>query len=178
MAGVEGRVFAKDEQFAPNCLTNIDPGTTASTRIGNMVAPKFLTVKGVVCAATLADVGDAETTDKLEAGSATKVTTRFVRTSVRIMIVRDKSMNEKGYVSYEDVFEPPMQTSMGGAGPESNPFLWNRKLNTLGRYEILKSGEFTLDQTDPQKSFTWLVPCGGIPIRFNGNVTARASWVS
>lgn len=153
--------------MAPNCLSNIDSGTTASTRIGNMVQPKYITLKCVLNAAATNNAEDPETLGKFEDVTGTpSAIARFMRTSVKIMIIRDKSMNEKGFVSFSDVFEEPTQT----AGPTAvnNPFLWNRKLNTIGRYEILKQVEYQLDADDPQKSFTWVVPLKGIPIRFNG----------
>ena len=76
------------------------------------------------------------------------------------------------------MFGPPTSTTANqSAMAATNPFLWNRKLDTIGRYEILKQEEFTLDQDDPQQSFSWTVPLKGIRIRFNGasNLT-RAQW--
>ena len=93
---------------------------------------------------------------------------RFVRTSIKVFVVRDKSMNEKGYVTYNDVFESPY-----GVGSSLNPFLWQRKVDSIGRYEILKEYELELDQDDPQASFSYTIPLMGKPIRFNG---AASTW--
>ena len=168
----------KIETMTPNCLTNIDSGTTASTRIGNAVEPKYITIKGVCTAASTADPEDPETIDKLEGATTDTVISRFMRTTVRVMVIRDKSMNEKGYVEYSDVFGPPTSTTANqSAMAATNPFLWNRKLDTIGRYEILKQEEWTLDQNDPQQSFSWTVPLKGIRIRFNGaSSMIKAVW--
>ena len=168
------RIMGKESVYAPNCLTNIDNGTTAATRIGNVISPKFLTLKGVVRAALTGSVEDPETTAKLSAEEVPVSIARYCRTSVKIMVVRDKSMNEKGFVEYSDLFGPPTSVSAGmDAIAAVNPFVWNRKLDTLGRYEVLRTLEMTLDQDDPQKSFTVLVPCMGIPIRYNGSASKQ-----
>lgn len=168
----------KEESYGPNCLTNVDNGTTAFNRIGNVISPKFLTLKGVITAAQTKNAGDPETFEReLDGVTNSVLVPRYCRTSVKIMIVRDKSMNEKGFVEYSDLFAPPTSVTAGMmTQAASNPFVWNRKLDTLGRYEILRTMEFTLDQTDPQKSFTLLVPCMGIPIRFNGSAAKMLDW--
>lgn len=153
------------EAYSPNCLTNVDSGTTAKTRIGNMIQPRYLTLKGVIGAATTTDPLDPETLAKTEVGDALKFIERYVRTSVKVFVIRDKSMNEKGFIEYSDVFESP--TGEGGSGINA-PFLWNRKIDTMSRYEILREQEYQLDADDPQKSFTWVVPLKGVAIRFNG----------
>jgi len=157
------------QNYAPNCLTNIASGTTAYNRIGNLVQPRFITIKGVLNAASTNNPGDGETTFRSETGSnPVTMVSRYMRTSVRIIVLRDKSMNEKGYVEYNDVFERP---SADGA---ENPYLWNRKIDTIGRYQILKTMEYDLDQDDPQKTFTYTIPLNGVAIRFNGAATAKA----
>lgn len=157
------------QTYAPNCLTNIESGTTAYNRIGNLVQPRFITIKGVLSAASTNNPSDAETTFRDETGSdPVTMVGRYMRTSVRIIVLRDKSMNEKGFVEFNDVFERP---SLAGA---ENPFLWNRKIDTIGRYQILKTMEYDLDQDDPQKTFTWTIPLNGVAIRFNGAATSKA----
>jgi len=160
---IEGYV-AQDE-YSPNCLTNIGSGTTASTRIGNMVQPRYITVKGVINAGMTNNPRDGETTWRAESGKEPiTMVNRYMRTSVRLIILRDKSMNEKGFVEYSDVFEQP------GADAGPNPYLWNRKIDTIGRYQILKTMEYDLDQDDPQRTFSYNIPLNGIAIRFNGSV--------
>nr|QJI53590.1 MAG: capsid protein [Cressdnaviricota sp.] len=157
------------QTYAPNCLTNIESGTTAYNRIGNLVQPRFITIKGVLNAACTNNPGDGETTFRSETGSnPVAMVSRYMRTSVRIIVLRDKSMNEKGYVEYNDVFERP---SVEGA---ENPYLWNRKIDSIGRYQILKTMEYDLDQDDPQKTFTYTIPLNGVAIRFNGAATSKA----
>lgn len=155
-------------QMVPNCLTNVPNGNTAISRIGNVIQPKFITLKCVMNAAMTTEVRDGETTAKAEGGTVDQIIARYMRTSIKVMIIRDKSMNEKGFVTFSDVFDVPTEAG-GGQLAGQNPYLWNRKIDTLGRYEILKSSEFQLDQDDPQKSFTWNIPLKGIPIRFNGS---------
>jgi len=169
MSGNMVTVHANDTTMMPNCLTNVDTGTTAKTRIGNLIEPRYITIKGVLSAAKTLNPKDEETTFKDEPGSDPMLfLLRFVRTSIKVFIVRDKSMNEKGYVTYNDVFELPFN-----AGSSLNPFLWHRKVDSIGRYEILKEYELELDQDDPQASFSYTIPLMGKPIRFNG---AASTW--
>lgn len=164
MGGNLVNVHADDVTMMPNCLTNVDTGTTAKTRIGNLIAPRYITIKGVLSAAKTLNPKDEETTFKDEPGSdPMTLLLRFVRTSIKVFVVRDKSMNEKGYVTYNDVFESPF-----GPGSALNPFLWQRKVDAIGRYEIVKEYEFELDQDDPQASFSYNIPLMGKTIRYNG----------
>jgi len=166
-------IRGKGVMYVPNCLTNINSGTTAMTRIGNMVQPRFITLKGVVCAGATNDLTDPETIEKMEPEAIVPTAVgRFVRTSVKIFIVRDKHMNEKGFVEFEDVFQKPI--GVAGTDSANNKFLWNRKIDTLARYQMLKEVEYQLDADDPQKSFTWSIPLKGVAIRYNGAVTVKA----
>lgn len=163
-------ILSRKVEFMPNCLTNVESGTTALTRIGNLIQPRFLTIKGVVNAAQTNDLTDGETIrpEYVDNMDTVVAIARFIRTSVKVFVIRDKSMNEKGYVEFTDVFQRP--TSVPGDGADNNPFLWNRKVDTMGRYQIIKEVEFQLDADDPQKSFTWSIPMGGVAIRYNGSV--------
>lgn len=163
--------------YTPNCLTNVASGNTAMTRIGNMIQPRFITLKGVVTGAQTTDPKDAETLGKDEPGAnPVTIVPRFLRTSVKIFLIRDKSMNEKGFVEFSDVFQAV--TGDGGYNGTPNPFLWNRKVDTISRYEILKEMEYQLDADDPQKSFTWVVPLKGVAIRYNGSATVQSTGIS
>nr|QJI53593.1 MAG: capsid protein [Cressdnaviricota sp.] len=161
--GSTTEVKAPRDIAVANCLSNISTGTTANTRIGNLIEPRYITVKGVVTAGVTTQESDPETTDKVDPDGTT-VSPRYCRTSMKVMIVRDKSMNEQGFVDFTDMFETPS----GGIGTNTNAYLWNRKIDTIGRYEILKQVEFNLDQDDPQKCFTWTIGLGGKQIRYNG----------
>ena len=166
--GQGGNIIVNDTVNVPNCLTNIDSGTTAKTRIGNMIAPRFITIKGVLSAARTVAPTDAETIAKTEPGTDEGVfIPRFMRTSIKLFVIRDRSMNEKGYVTYNDVFESSL--GEGGFNSDTNPFLWNRKVDTIGRYEIVKEYGFELDQDDPQQAFSYTIPLLGKNIRYNGN---------
>lgn len=169
--GVSTLIKAPRDIAVPNCLSNIDTGTSANTRIGNLIEPRYITVKGVVTAAVTNFMDDPETTDKTEDGSSgvTVAVQRYCRTSMRVMIIRDKSMNEQGFVDFSDMFGPPS----AGVGTDTNAYLWNRKIDTIGRYEILKQVEFNLDQDDPQKTFNWTIGLNGRQIRYNGASTNR-----
>lgn len=159
--------------YAPNCLTNVSSGTTAKTRIGNLVQPRFITVKGVLEAAKCNLPTDAETTINQEGVDPNATAqTRYIRTSIKVFIIRDKNMNEKGFVRYEDVFEPANQ----GLSTEAtkNPFLWNRRVDVIGRYDIIKTMTIELDQDDPQRSFTEVIGLRGKAIRYNGSAAPTA----
>lgn len=179
-SGVESnmQVLANDKTMTPNCLTNVTSGTSAKTRIGNLIAPRYITIKGVLNAARTNSPKDPETTFKDDPGSdPMTIIQRFLRTSIKMFVVRDKNMNEKGYVTYQDVFEAPDQASGGGLGGNaaSNPFLWNRKVDGISRYEIIKEYKFELDQDDPQVSFSYTIPLSGKSIRYNGAVKEQYS---
>lgn len=143
-----GYVHANTYGMTPNCLTNIGSGTSAGTRIGNRVEPKYITIKGVATAALTTSTTDPETLDKLEGGTTDTLIERYCRTTMRILIIRDKSMNEKGYVEFNDVFTPALNgvNAMDNVS-KLNPYLWNRKVDTIGRYEILKESEFTMNRS-------------------------------
>ena len=135
-----------------------------------MIQPGFITIRGVLEASKTNVVSDAETTINQEAlGESAAAQARYIRTSVRVYIVRDKHMNEKGYVRYDDVFEPPDSSATSSpAAAGLNPFLWNRKIDVINRYDIIKVLSFELDGDDPQKAFTTIVALKGKAIRFNG----------
>lgn len=165
----QGLIHAPQTVSLANCLTNVESGTTASTRIGNVVEPRFITVKGVMTASTTTSIKDPETTYNTEAGSGEQtVIERYCRTSIRLMVIRDKSMNEQGFVNFTDMFTPPITEDIN-----TSEFMWNRNINTMGRYEILKQAEWTLDQDDPQKCFNWTIGLGGKQIRYNGGTSSR-----
>lgn len=170
-AGRVADIRAPRDVAVPNCLTNIETGTSANTRIGNLIEPRYITVKGVVTAAVTTFMDDPETTSKTEdGGSGVAVAVqRYCRTSMRVMIIRDKSMNEQGFVDFSDIFGPPS----AGVGTDTNAYLWNRKIDTIGRYEILKQVEFNLDHDDPQKTFNWTIGLNSRQIRYNGASTSR-----
>lgn len=162
-------------QLRTNCITGIGSGTTATTRIGNIISPKYLTISGtIVAASTTPKIGgqyhqDGETVATWNENEDSDVTIkwvkRFVRTTIRVLVIRDKFMNEKGYVEWEDVFS--------GTDANEPKYLWNRNINTIGRYEILKDKTINLDQDDPQKPIKMLIPLKGKWIRYNGAVTPQ-----
>ncbi|AXH74829.1 MAG: putative capsid protein [Cressdnaviricota sp.] len=171
--------------MVPNCLTNISSGTTAKSRIGNMVTGRYITLRGVLTAAMTIASEDPETTFKegIVIGPPVQPIMRFMRTSIRVLLVRDKNMNEKGYVSYNDMFETPDDVNGTGSIAANNPFLWPRKVDTMNRYQVIEEWEYDLDQDDPQCSFTHVVNLGGNPIRFNGAAGANyiqqsSEWLS
>lgn len=159
----------------PNCLTNVESGTTAKTRIGNIIQPRYLRMQCVLGGAKTNHPKDPETTWKDEPGTGPdpEAIERYARTSIKLYVVRDKNMNEKGYVEYDDMFERPDHINAQNGGSVS-PFLWNRKVDTMGRYEVLKEKEFTLDADDPQRSFTFVIPLKGVNIKYNGSVSPQA----
>jgi len=155
----------------PNCLTNISSGTTSTTRIGNLVEPAWIRCKGLISACMYKGRTDPETIDAYDSESTTTPKAsknRFVRTSVKIFIIRDKNMNEKGYVNYSDIFEAPVGDSAIGGAATAEPLLWNRKVDTLDRYDVIKEVTMELDADDPQQQFDYLISLKGNPIKFNG----------
>lgn len=166
----------------PNCLTNIESGTTSMTRVGSMVDPEWIRLKGVIAASTIlmTDGTDPETTFNNGAKAVPSAadadyepTYRYMRTAIKLMIVRDKHMNEKGYVEYTDLFEPPIGNGTTWGSADNQPYLWNRKVDTLDRYEVLREITYNLDQDDPQCQFDEIISLKGYPIRFNGATTTQ-----
>ena len=47
-SGGTREAWLMEEVFAPNCLTNIGSGNTANTRVGNLIQPRFITIRGVL----------------------------------------------------------------------------------------------------------------------------------
>ncbi|AXH74585.1 MAG: putative capsid protein [Cressdnaviricota sp.] len=165
--GVTG--YLQEKRYVPNCLTNVFSGTSAKTRIGNVITPRYITLRGVINAALTNGPLDPETLGKTEPGSSPEtLIQRYLRTSVKLILVRDKNMNEKGYVSYADLFEMPDDNNGLNGFAGQNPFVWPRKIDTIGRYQVIRTWEYELDADDPQQSFTHVVNIGGMPIRYNG----------
>lgn len=181
--GLEGHLQAIT--MTPNCITNIDSGLTSMTRIGNLVDPQWIRLKGIVAASTTTQPtgSDPEITFNNAAKGDTTTeaadylpTHRYCRTALKIFIIRDKHMNEKGFVDYRDVFMEPSGNDGGWGLAASQPYLWNRKIDTLDRYQVLKEITFNLDQDDPQGQFDELISLKGYPIKYNG--AAGINWTT
>ena len=88
MSGGIREAWLVEEVFAPNCLTNVGSGNTANTRVGNLIQPRFITIRGVLEASKTNVVSDAETTLNQEAlGETAAAQARYIRTSIRVYIV-------------------------------------------------------------------------------------------
>lgn len=168
--GVSPSTFGALPQWdtVSNCLSVLGKGASADQRIGNKVSPRYITVQGIVTAAGYRILPGAHNQDGETSGMQNINTftmgdnvARFVRTALKIVIVRDKDMNKNGFVEYEDVFK------LNNEVPRT---CWVRNLDNISRFEILKEVTFNLDQDDPQKSFRFVIPLKGKVVSYSGKV--------
>lgn len=159
-------------QVRSNCVSRIEVGPSVTERIGNKINPRYLVLNGIVTAASLqvlAGAGrfqDGETSDMRNVNTPTdgNNTPRFCRTAIKIVVVRDKNKNPDGFVQWEDVYKENIDMPR---------MTWNRNLNNISRFEILKEMVINLDSDDPQKSFRCVVPLKGKVITYSEQVVPK-----
>ena len=151
-------------------LKTVDQGTTASTRIGNRITPKYIKGAITLTAAKLADPstgttnGDMKGESVATAGNATTVW-EFLRTTFRVVIVMDLQVNSvDSHISWNDVFE----SGVGAVG-ETGGVHSELKIANMGRFRILSDKMLTLDAKRPQETLRFMVNGSSIgPVRYNG----------
>lgn len=144
-----------------NMLTGIASGAGVLQRIGNKVTPKYL--KGTVT--LIANAVDNTTVTAgtgEQIGNSTGARATFVRTTYRIVFVKDKQMNGSNTaVRWNDVFEPA--TSNGGPSSELS-------IQNMGRFQILYDRMIEMDGDDPQKIVPFMISGGKIgEVRFGSS---------
>lgn len=152
-----GQISAMYADVRSNSLTNVKTGTDETNRIGQRVKVRKIDLKGIVVAGVKEWEGGYPNMNiwkgmgedgEMKVGFHDKSTgwpwKRFVRTRVRVVVVRDKSWNDKGWVSWGDVFEKK----------ENSTILdWMTRIDRMNRYEILHDEVFEVDADDPQMCF-------------------------
>ena len=170
---VSGRVL-------PLLLSHITQGAGATQRVGNRIMMRNVRFSAILSAAQL--VGGLYLNDELSGsttnvgtvtessglgsnyGSAAVVPQKFIRTTFRIVFVRDRMVSLNGSVpsapvspGIDDIFD-------FGGGLYTTA---NLSLASLGRYQVLYDRKFTCDSDDPQRSLTLNVSLNA-PCHFGG----------
>lgn len=153
-------------------VTDIPGGSGVSQRIGNRVQIKSLRFSGILTACRFSGAllninqyrGVTDDNGVMgEQSAAVNATggfpdagTKFVRTSFRLMIVRDSGVSTS-------LGSPPapLMAALQDVITPSGGWSWNTgflNLSTLGRYEMLTDRTIICDGDDPQKQIVFTVP--------------------
>lgn len=151
-------------------LKTVDQGTTASTRIGNKINPKYIKGAITLTAAKLANPSTGTTNGDMNGesvatpGNAT-TTWEFLRTTFRVVIVMDLQVNSVDtHINWNDVFE-----NGTGAVGETGGVHSELKIANMGRFRILSDKMTTLDAKRPQDTMRFMVNGSSIgSVRYNG----------
>lgn len=153
-------------------ITDIPGGSGVSQRIGNRVHVKSVRFSGVLTACRFSGaqltqaqyrgavddngIMGEQSAAVVDIGGNRDAGTKFVRTSFRLMIVRDSGVSTSLGVppapllaALQDILTP------GGGWSWNTGFL---NLSTLGRYEMLTDRTIICDGDDPQKQVVFTVP--------------------
>lgn len=152
-----GEIVTTFADVRTNSLTNVKTGTEETERIGQRINVKKIELKGITVAAIKEWEGgypnmniwrgmgeDGEMKVGFHDNSTGWPWKRFVRSRVRLVVVRDRSWNDKGWVSWCDVFEKK---------EDSMILDWMTRVDRMDRYEILHDEVFEVDADDPQMCF-------------------------
>lgn len=140
------------EPGVTNVLSSVSQGTTATERIGNVVALQSLRCAFVLEAARVSYPGEVSPD------------TVYLRTAIRLAVVRDLQVNNSlNYIQYSDVFQNT------GASPTSEIMVSApRNIANMGRFQVLYDQTYNLDADDPQLSFIKTINLGDKHLRYNG----------
>lgn len=148
------------DQSGTNLITNIGQGTTVSGRIGNVIFARYLTLGLTIEAGVSAIDQSGEQINN----TTTPGVSQYMKTDFRIVLVRDKQVNNNGNsITWGDVFGVQDNALSGVSFASSEP----RSIPNMGRFEILVDKRVTLDGDDPMRSINinkWI----GRKIRYNG----------
>jgi hypothetical protein len=151
--------------FNQDLLKGLPPGTTATTRIGNVVNVKYVkgsitvnanVMKNTIDSSQNAQYGESELTQ----GTGVSLE-QFVRTTWRIAIVKDMQVNStaKG-VGWTEVFAG---TVVGAEGVFAE-----LNVDNMGRFRVLMDKLVEVDADDPQKTLRFHLKNVG-RVRYNGS---------
>lgn len=156
-----------------NLLKGVTQGTTASTRIGNLIRGRFLKGAMTLQSAKLSGPSSGATSGDMNGESiATPSTTttiwQFLRTTWRVVIVKDLQVNSvQESVEWDDVFESNNGngTSMGECGGVHAEL----KIANMGRFRIISDNFYKTDAVNPQVTVQYMVNSKDLgSIRYNG----------
>lgn len=167
---VSGRVL-------PFLLSAIAQGAGANQRVGNRIMMRNVRFSAILSAAQLigapfsqaelagnvGNLGAATESSGLAASSAW-TPQKFIRTTFRVMFVRDRMVSLTGSVPSAPL-SPAIDDILAlGGGLYTTA---NLNLASLGRFQILYDRKFTCDSDDPQRSLTMNVSLNA-PCHFGG----------
>lgn len=154
-------------------LKNLAQGTTATTRVGNKITPKYIKGSITLSAAKLAGPstgasnGDMNGEALATAANATAVW-QYLRTTFRVVIVKDLQVNSADTkIDWNEVFE----SGTGSVG-ETGGVHAELKIANMGRFKILDDRLVKTDAVNPQETIRFMVPGAKIGhVRYNGPST-------
>jgi len=139
-----------------NNISNVVQGLTAYQRIGNKI-----NLKSIRCAFV------AEAQRLLNSPNTTGGDGGYVRTSIRVCIVRDLQVNNStNFIQWSDVF-----TNTGASSSTEIEISAPNNLANLGRFQILYDKTIQLDGDDPQQAWVYTLNLKNSELRFNGPST-------
>lgn len=164
-------------RIIPVILSAIPQGAAVNQRVGNRIMLRHIRFSCILSAAQLLggnyDAGGltgvtgnqgAVTESSGNSGVAAITPQKFIRTTFRIVFVRDRMVSLNAAVpaspigpSIDDIFEV-------GGGLYTTA---NLNITSLGRYQLLYDRKFTCDSDDPQRSLTVNIPLN-TPCHFGG----------
>ena len=151
-------------KYAQDLFKGLPQGTTATSRMGNVINVKYVKGNITVTANVMsnkptshdnAQYGEAVGQPVKENGSLNQ----YVRTTYRVAVVRDLQVNSAStMITWEDVFSSDDGT--GGVHSELN-------VGNMGRFRVLADKIVNLDGDDTQKTIPFLFRNMG-RVRYNG----------
>jgi hypothetical protein len=146
----------------------VPSGATAQTRIGNVVKPIYY--KGAMTFSAAEVIADTTKSQNGESyvDLATTPTRSYLRTTFRMVIVKDTQVNSiDNHLPWDTVFGP-VSRGLGSVGV--NGLHSELSIANMGRFFILEDRYFTLDADTPQKTIPWMVSGSKVGnVRYNGD---------
>lgn len=144
-------------------LKGVPTGTTARTRIGNKINPRYLKGAFTFNAATYIAQSNsyAGQGGETEPYRSDDYAQPYLRTTYRFVIVKDLQVNSTDVnVTWPQVFDTTGQQA--GVHSELN-------VDNMGRFVVLQDKLFTLDADQPQKTIPFMISGKKIgSVRYNG----------
>ncbi|AXH75180.1 MAG: capsid protein [Cressdnaviricota sp.] len=156
-----------------NLLKGVEQGTTATTRIGNVIRGCYLkgamTLQGakIVGPSTGATSGDMNGEALATASNATSVY-QFLRTTWRVVIVKDLQVNSTAdSITWDDVFE--RGTTYSVQGKDISGVHSELNIANMGRFRIISDNFYKTDAVNPQQTVQYMIGGNTLGnIRYNG----------
>lgn len=161
---------------APNLLRILDQGSTATTRIGDVIESASLDINLVLTANSVKDSvanmgGEASTTTNV----ILKDAYQFLRTTYRVLLILDtqsnSSMTELNLNQVLGITNSSTNTTTASTNDDHDlskipSVLAHPEVQNLGRFKILKDLTVNLDSINPQQFLNISHYCGRV--RYNG----------